>query len=300
MQSEKPGRRSFYKYLSPDATLAILESGKLRYGSPKSFNDPFDMAVNIDWDFNIRELHEKLLSKLEIIASSPEEPKVDPTDPWGKIARLAWVKYPSHGFPRDQFQALSGEHISQLAMEFESTRKQYQQWWESKASDFRVFCVSEERDNLLMWAHYAKDHAGAVVELLSLPEEDNLLSAASKVEYVEKPLPFFTESEWIDEIFSINRINFSKLYYRYPTVKSLHWAYENEWRVWYPLSETPTSPYDEIPLRASEFKAIYLGCKASNSFSISVRELVKSKFHNTLAFKARKKPGVFGLKYNEI
>ncbi len=91
-------------------------------------------------------------------------------------------------------------------------------------------CVSEERSNLLMWAHYAKDHTGAVFEFLSLPDEGNPLLVAEPVMYVDHPIPFFTESEWLDHIFSVRRLNESELYKRYVYTKSSDWRYEREWR----------------------------------------------------------------------
>ena len=45
--------------------------------------------------------------------------------------------------------------------------------WLEKVPRMRMLCVTEEHDNLLMWAHYANNHTGAVLELRVMPEEDN-------------------------------------------------------------------------------------------------------------------------------
>lgn len=297
---EGPGRRSFFKYASPQAAKSILESRVLRLQSPLAFNDPFDLSVDLTLDISEEELHRVVLDRLEVLASSPERPEVDIDDPWGEVVAGVWDRCRTvGGSPREISQILR-RCMDGLAGEIESTRRDYLSWWESKAPDIRVLCVSEERDNLLMWAHYAQDHTGVVLELLSLPEDDNALSAAVKVEYVDSPLPFFTSSEWVDDILSVKRIDPTALYLRYPTIKSRHWEYEKEWRVWYPRSTPSQLPYDELKINSRDLKAVYIGCRASDEFCRNIERLVHSGFPGTKVYVALKKHGTFGLEFKEI
>ena len=94
---------------------------------------------------------------------------------------------------------MTASSFTELEAVIRSTQEAYRQHWRDKLlPGLRVFCVSEERDNLLMWAHYAQEHKGAVFEFWSLPEEDNPLSVAQPIEYVDSPPPFFTETEWME------------------------------------------------------------------------------------------------------
>lgn len=301
MTEIKPGKRSFFKYASPNTALAILKSRMVRYSSPLLFNDPFDVQSGLHFDFDISSFHEKIIDKLEEYATAPNMPPVDESDPWGKVVKIIRENYPTYGFPREKFNNIAGELIKQLVDLIELTRNQYQDHWRKVLlPGLRVFCVSEERDNLLMWAHYAKDHTGVVFEFLSLPEEDNPLSVAQPIEYVSSPPPFFSAYEWLDEIFSVKRLDNDALYKRYAYIKSDHWSYEREWRVWYPLIPAPDSLYEDISIRQSEFVALYIGCKADPQFAEDAVKLAKTAFPSVSVYRAEKREDIYSLEYKEI
>ena len=301
MPPQSPEKRSFFKYAAPDTVVAILKNQTVRYSSPLSFNDPFDFQSGLHFDFDLDSLHWKVLDRLFELAVAPTEPIVDKDDLWGKLVLLVRQYYPTHGFPPEGWEQKSAEFFAQFTNEIRATQKSYQEhWWKTLLPGIRVFCVTENRDDLLMWAHYAKDHTGAVLEFLSLPEEDNPLSVAQAVQYVDSPPPFFTEAEWIEHIFSIQKLDASKLYQRYAYCKSRHWEYENEWRVWYPLTPAPEGLYVDMPIRQSEFASLYLGCKATDSFAKEVTSLVRNAFPNTRIFRAHKSECAYSLEYNEI
>lgn len=292
--------RSFFKYASPKTALAILQSKAVRYNSPLKFNDPFDLQSGLHFDFNLSTLHAKILNRLKELAIATEEPAVDAQDPWGKLVLLVREKYPTYGFPLERWEQMSSPLFNRLAQYFRITQQKYKEHWQALLPNIRVFCVSEERDNLLMWAHYAKDHTGVVFEFRSLPEEDNPLSVAQPVVYVDHPVPFFTEGEWIDEILSIQRINWSELNQRYGYIKSTHWQYENEWRIWYSQTPGADSGHFDCPIRPSEFAAVYIGCQAEPKFASDVIALTHEAFPTTRIYRARKSEAAYTLEYDEI
>jgi hypothetical protein len=258
-----PGHRPFYKYASPEATLATLTSGTLRYSTPLLFNDPFDVQAGLHFDFDLQDLHEDVVDRIGELAAASEHPPVDPKEIWGQVVLRARGYFPSHGFNRDRWLGLTKTTFDQLLQTIRETQEGYRRHWrEVLLPGMRVFCVSEERDNLLMWAHYASDHRGAVLELWSLPDEDNSLSVAVPVVYTDKPIPFYSKEEWIAELVGMKKLDFSSLYRRYACTKSAHWAYEKEWRAWYPLSKT--DKFDYAPMRRSELRAVYIGCQAAH------------------------------------
>lgn len=293
-----PGMRPFYKYVSPATALKVIETGEFRYSSPLKFNDPFDIQSGLHFDFDISTLHDKVLNRLEVLASAPEEPPVDPEDVWGKIVLESRKYFPKHGFPKARWREASKEPFRLLETVIRQTQMDYKQHWREKMlPGMRIFCVSEDRDNLLMWAHYGQDHKGAVFELWSLPEIDNLLSVAQPVQYVAEPPPFFTEAEWIDDFMGIKKLDSRALYRKYAYAKSEHWEYEKEWRVWYPFS---TSEYcDYCPINPKELKAVYIGCQAERDFKDSLLTALKSKFPEAHAFQAHKSDNYYRLEYTD-
>jgi hypothetical protein len=295
-----PGKRSFYKYAAPETALAVLRSRAVRYSSPLKFNDPFDMQSGLSFDFDVDTLYAKVNNRIEELARAIEEPPVDKNDPWGKIVLLVRENYLTHGFPWDQLEPKTAPHFDVYIRELKTTQLKYQENWNTSLPGMRVFCVSEERDNLLMWAHYAKDHTGAVFEFLSLPDEDNPLSVAQPVIYADRPVPFFTETEWIDDILSVRKLNRDGLYKRYVTTKSTHWLYESEWRVCYPVTPTPGTLHEDVTIRPSEFSAVYIGCRAEPDFVNDVLSLTHSAYPHARIYRARKSQIAYELEYTEV
>jgi hypothetical protein len=296
---QTPGRRAFYKYMKPETALAVLESRMVRYSTPLSFNDPFDVQSGLHFEFDLDSLHDKVLDRIEALASGSEEPVVDTNNPWGQAVLEARKYYPTHGFPRARWKEGSAalfHYLTKIALE---TQNGYQRHWKEMLPGVRIFSVTEEKDNLLMWAHYAQDHTGAVFEFWSLPEEDNPLSVARPVEYVKTPPPFFTESQWLDVFVGMGELNERELYRRYAYIKSEHWSYEREWRVWYPNSDK-TQKFDTIPIRHNEFKAIYLGCCIEGKKKQDILTLVKKNFPGTQVFQAFKASDSYGLLFAKI
>ncbi|TCT20318.1 DUF2971 domain-containing protein [Thiobaca trueperi] len=270
MHQLKPGKRAFYKYTSPETALAILQTGKVRYSSPLTFNDPFDIQSGLHFDFDLEALHKKIIDRIGELAAAPDEPRVDSDDSWGKLVLEARKNYPIHGFPRDRWVTITKAPFDFLLSMIKDTRRQYEQHWKNRLlPGSRVFCVSEDRDNLLMWAHYGSNHTGAVFEFWSLPSEDNPLSVASPIQYKETPPSFFSEEEWINDLTGLNKLDHNALYKRYAYIKSTEWSYEREWRVWYPLVDE-RQLYDNVAIRKSEFTSIYIGCCSKPEFERNI------------------------------
>lgn len=298
MDTTPPGRRPFFKYTSPETALAILRNRTVRYSSPKSFNDPFDIQSGLHFNFDVQSLPLKVAARLKELASATEPPPVDPEDVWGMIVFEIWRQYSVYGFSPDRWRANTDHLFAWLVERISEIQKGYQEhWWNKQLPGVRVFCVSEERDNLLMWAHYAKDHTGAVFEFWSLPEEDNPLSVARAVEYVSEPPSFFSEAEFLDHILSIKKLDFPRLYRRYAYFKSAHWQYEREWRVWYPLSDSESHDYTSV--RPSEFSALYLGCRCTPQFKADAKALAERQFPSIRIYQASRLENAYALQYTE-
>ena len=293
-----PGTRPFYKYASPATALKVLETGTFRYSSPLKFNDPFDIQSGLHFDFDTGTLHDKVLNALEVLASAPTEPPVDHEDVWGKIVLEARKYVPKYGFPKARWREATADLFGRLEVTIRQTQADYKQHWRVKMlPGIRVFCVSEDRDNLLMWAHYAQDHKGLVFELWSLPAEDNPLSVAQPIDYVDLPPPFFTEAEWIDDFMGIKKLDSGALYRKYAYAKSSDWDYEKEWRVWYPFSTSESYDYSQI--NPNELKAVYIGCQAETNFRATVLAELANKFPGTRAFQAHKSQTHYRLEYTD-
>ena len=79
-----------------------------------------------------------------------------------------------------------------------------------------TFCISEKRDDLLMWAHYADSHRGICLEFDGF---STLMAQAQPVCYSANRQPINPYED--DQLTMLDKALFTK---------SEHWSYEAEWR----------------------------------------------------------------------
>jgi hypothetical protein len=296
-----PGERSLFKYLTAPTTVAVLDSGKVRFSSPLLFNDPFDVQSGLHFDFDVQGLPEMLLSHLEQYVLGDQELPVDSNNPWCEFVQLMRKRRDSEGFPRGRLRELGRDNLEGAAEAVGTFQRRYREaWWDDFLPRLRVFSVTEAKDNLLMWAHYAKDRTGAVLELRSLPALDNALSVAEQVEYRDTPPVLLTRDECLNSFLPGHPIDSTELYYKYARFKSTTWAYENEWRVWDLLPSRQPELYEDRPFLPQELAAVYLGARMSEEAELNVLNLVATKYPNTLAFKARKSTKTYSLEFDAV
>ena len=89
-------------------------------------------------------------------------------------------------------------------------------------------------DNVLMWSHYADNHAGIVLKLkvAETEAEDDPLWLAEKVTYTDKAIPLMTEEEALNAILGIKKYDDRDLSRQLTCTKFDVWEYEKEWRIW--------------------------------------------------------------------
>jgi hypothetical protein len=175
-----------YKYRSMDEhSISVFENNEVFYSDPTSFNDPFDCRPHLifphDRDKTQRFLMKSCLEKF---------PTMD------REARRKMVKERMMG-PNLQ-ETVIGSYVGYL----------------KKAG---VFCLSEKRDDLLMWSHYSESHKGYCLEFATSPKSD--FSDAMKVLYSDTRPDLDMIEESKHELFQILHN------------KGKAWEYEEERRI---------------------------------------------------------------------
>lgn len=185
--------KTIFKY-EPFALRAIqnLKASSVHFGSPASFNDPYDCGLTAS------------------IAGTPQD----------ELEQLRTECLTSSVYPkevRDKIPSLTLE-------EFESTiRRGALVALDTAREKFMrtngVTCFSETNDNLLMWSHYGGQHKGYCLEFRTEFEPFNKLQ---QVRYVSA-MPQFQLSDFIR---NENHVQLLEMF----CTKSAAWAYEKEWR----------------------------------------------------------------------
>ena len=211
---------SFYKYTNISTASLVLKNKSLRWSSPIIFNDleecqftPFTKeqyasaykayfkilteCAKGKSDYNINELSDESILLIQMVSMS--------------------VTFDTNSFE---------EVILKIFSNPESDYRDFINTALIKC--FRVLCVTEKYDNNLMWAHYADQHNGCVIEFDSLYVKKPRLLREGYVRYHENLQPqsdpldmlLYGETEEIRDLM-IRDVAFSK---------RTSWNYENEYR----------------------------------------------------------------------
>jgi len=89
-----------------------------------------------------------------------------------------------------------------------------------------LFCMSEFKDNILMWSHYADKHRGFCIEFTR--DSDNYLGDI----YRTIPINYVNEYSKMKLIDSTGEV-YESVFYKYFFTKAKDWEYEGEWRCFY-------------------------------------------------------------------
>jgi len=283
----------FYKYVSKNTLIKILKHQTMRWSSPVLFNDPFDLQGD-PFGFPQNELTEALIKNFRRVIKVPNIETFGEIDPSILGLRDAWQKGEIGDEVIDKMESKYRMKMKGYNFQLTSDEKQRLNKY---LTENRVFCVAEENDNLLMWAHYSDSHKGAVIKMKCIPDLDNPLCAATQVVY-QKELP------WIGAIDDMAK-HFCKIgkkpdISKWAYTKSKHWSYEKEWRC-IGESRNLQQQFDNNRFYPEEIEAIILGCKMGGSNKDEIRfNLLNPKYSHIKVFQANTNNREFKLNFEEI
>lgn len=252
-----------YKYFGPER-LDVLKGCMVRYTPLGAFNDPFEGRPEILSITSSQQAKETLQAAIpdaikEALNSVPAELK-------------ALIPQPMlETFLRRELAAKESEMLGVLQS---FTPKITQLMSSTFDKALGAFCLSEVPDSLLMWSHYGASHAGFVLEFDARHAyfhqqkgPDDEFRHLRRIEYREaRPSANLTDFDGVDVFL----------------VKSGHWAYEREWRIFRALEEAdlviPAEPYIFHLFRfpPDVLRSVILGARATNETVASVQEVLRA------------------------
>lgn len=239
-----------YKYFGPDR-VDVLQNGLIRYSPLGAFNDPFEgrpEITSLDTEAGIRD-------SLNAIAQEEAQRFYEQLPEKDRAVRSY-----------EQWKQLFLQHLEANESANIQTINGYTSLVQTSMKTgidrgLGALCLSEVQDSLLMWAHYGAGHAGFALEFNAHHPHFNEsrdpkdpFRRLRQVDYREtRPSGMLVELEEVAMFL----------------VKSTHWRYEREWRIFRALSEADKvvsgNPFDihlfRIPLSA--LQAVILGARAS-------------------------------------
>lgn len=288
------GRESFFKYTTRSTAHAILNSGMLRWSSPNTFNDPFDMQFDLYVDLDEERITRLTIDSLWTAFYSPEG--IEAGNPFGESVKKYRSVFPK--LSREAFGTEFGEVIRELCRRVPAHVSESNLEFQKRMKDAKVLCLSERRDSVLMWSHYAQSHEGVVFELACIPEVDSVWGAAMPVTYSDVMPPAFNDESLIRLGSGRGHSSPHELLNKFVTAKAQDWAYEREWRVVLHFTDASQRTQD-IRFSPKELAAIYLGCRMSDDHKKEIAAKIRNNYPSTKIFAAEKMERKFALRFSD-
>lgn len=232
-----------FKYCPPER-VDILTNGRIRFTPPNEFNDPFELLPRFSTSFVEKKLREFLETEYAFIV--PEK-------------KVSWKRFQKNIGP----VAAPGtkEHSSAMM----KLRRQLSASVQKGIADLMgILCLAELQTSLLMWAHYARDHTGFVLEFDTTHDFFRTPAALGRVTYgVERPV--FEPNPPMHESFIETTWH-----------KADEWKYEQEWRlIRYGSDLAKGNPSHLIPIPKTVLTGVYFGVRCDDHTRESIFEGIK-------------------------
>jgi hypothetical protein len=260
-----------YKYMI-DERVDVLAGKRIRFSPVSALNDPFEFAPYYDAHASPEQALKTVSDNRNYVAvkgltkiykSRPDFQKVYTLD---DFIKTAIEKHPD--ILLELMANTTPQALEEVNANMPDARKRR---IELLNKNLGILCLTEEAANLLMWAHYTRDHTGFVIEFdgdhpyfADARRVPTGIGCLGKVDYTTKrPYSYYLAD-----------IEAKELYF----VKSSEWKYEQEWRMLNLLSTADHVPIPgvhlfDIPPQA--ISAIILGCRSSEKLACEVSKILK-------------------------
>jgi hypothetical protein len=262
-----------YKYVSAERWKDILKDNLIRFTQPSVFNDPFELQPF----YEITEDKEGLTRSAAEEARNPDffTPYVEqahnqlPTDVQRFISPETLKALIPLIFSNVNVEAAMPEVLAGLTS---AMRSGMHQGFDNAVG---ILSLTTDSKNLLMWAHYAQNHQGLVIEFdsshpffdIRRTPDDEFGYLREVIYQAERPKVIFTQLEDFAPIL---------------LTKSQEWKYEVEWRMLRPLTGMAKVGDNEgekiylFDLPSSCIKRVILGYRMNTNLKKEITDFLKS------------------------
>ncbi|UEM19003.1 DUF2971 domain-containing protein [Skermanella mucosa] len=263
-----------YKYMGVEYGIEVFTKARIKYTQPGELNDPFECKPFLLGPVDPEHRNESM-------ASQHVKDNIE------KIAQAAANKgnrqQRRQKNSRRTYKVIRSKALTLFHQSMDNLDQKHTHYINREVATYRdriaMVCLTESRTNLLMWSHYADQHAGFVIGVHTAhPCFNRQRSEADDHNYF-RPV-----------IYSDVRPNFymNQIRSREPIIltKSREWKDEKEWRIVAPLELLTKDPkngkyFYDLPIEA--IKEVYMGVRISPALrNRIIEELVKRQDQHTI------------------
>jgi hypothetical protein len=286
-------RKCFYKYMTAKTAKAVLGNGTLRWTLPKLFNDPFDVQFDPRVEYDKGRVVECALNN--IVDLYMDRRHVISGNLLGEGVKLLRSAAPGlkEADLREKFRKGMCEGLEKAERNMPKMRAEIRAVLEK----LKLLCFSEVHDNILMWAHYAENHTGVVLEFTCIEKFDSAWGAAKPVRYRENMPAILDEDRLVRLLSGEGTIATPELFEEAVFVKAKGWRYEREWRLvggWEMEQEI-----EYIPFKPEEMTAVYLGCRISGTDRAEIKRIAMEKYPHAEVYDGSKSATRFAVVFSK-
>ncbi len=248
-----------YKYLDCQGAKLTLSNRTFKHAKPSDFNDSEELTVQSIFPDEIEAALRKLnKGYVDIILQHLNDKPTCSPPKREKIAALQCAFRKNPNVAETINAELKKEGIEQVydIEHIEAYRNRINAFMQ----DYRILCVSTNRDSEKMWSRYAENHKGIVLRVEPNVVKDSKFQHFRPVDYQKNRPPLYDgPQEFLaDHLFgdreASNRAAIEKIIY----TKTLSWQYEAEYRLVDSL-QMGEPPWNEQKYYPEEITELYLG-----------------------------------------
>ena len=159
-------------------------------------------------------------------------------------------------------------------------------------SEMRVLCLSELHDLTAMWAHYAAQATGVVLQFEVLDGLDSALLVARPVIYDDSPPAISKPREWAHRMIRYQNweIQSLTLFDDYEHTKTTEWESEREWRISSMKRHGETGLFSDYEFNERQVNAVYFGWKCTEDDRAAINSLLTHGLDHVKTFDAFPNP----------
>ena len=273
MRPKPPAK--LYKYMDAGRS-SFFTDWMIRFSQPSVLNDPFELKPHISDVATVSKI--RRIARQKFNTDLPNYKKI-------------YNKNISQREKKAAIKKLKRENSLRITQAIEATRPKSLAQARSAITEkleehVASLCLSETYSDLLMWAHYAGGHQGFVIEFDTTSSFLRQLTPPNHIQFdaaeIEAFLAEYGAPREIDYHSKRPATVATKLNFDLLLIKSVHWEYEEEWRMLMPpdyanywkFPDKPDDPFIflfEVP--PSCITGIIIGCNAGNSLKSQILDL---------------------------
>ncbi len=234
-------------------TKGIFAQNQIYFSCPEEFNDPFDSKVRYTYEGTRQERKRFLCGRLKKMLKSESKKQI---------------------FRRVKEIMRERKDVKELEQVLKETTNRIRR-------ALGIFSLTEKRDNILMWAHYAENHEGFCLEF---DANNAFFQKALPVNYSTR-LPVLNVMQAHPPLEEAEKL----------LTKAKDWKYEGEWRIVDHKKGPGTQNFPEEALTG-----VIIGCRMCRDNREKIIKWCGDRKYRPKIYEAREKEAEFGLDIVEV